>query len=500
MVFIQESKVEQISDFDIMKLWPLHKVEYSCAPASGSAGGLISIWNSEVFSVSEKHCFGRFIATIGILTQSNTECGFVNVYAPSTDADKIKFLEELKQFLSARKIPWCLGGDFNLVLDPEEKMGFSCNLALINAFRSFVNEVGVRDLPLMGGKFTWSNHREHPTFVRLDRFLLSPDFELAFPGLIQKVLEKSLSDHKPIVLEIEKSEWGQKPFKCFNFWLNEEGFESTVCKIMEDSKRSNPSIKIGGIMKNIKTAVKEWVVNFRVKNARNSSMIEQQISVAESRIQNGLVSSENFSDLRKLRADLWQQYRREESELLQKSRLRWFAEGDRNSNFFHQSVLARRKINALHSLKVNNQIISKPLLVKSAVKQHFEAAYNSDSALEVLNMNLEFARISSTQANYLQSRFNEEEIKSVFFASDGNRAPGPDGFNLNFFKKYWPHLREGILDFFEDFYGGKKWGEGINHSFITLIPKVRNPSSLREYRPISLVNGLYKILSKVLAN
>ncbi|KAE8686756.1 UDP-glucose:glycoprotein glucosyltransferase [Hibiscus syriacus] len=68
-----------------------------------------------------------------------------------------------------------------------------------------------------------------------------------------------------------------------------------------------------------------------------------------------------------------------------------------------------------------------------------------------------------------------------------------------FYKKYWSSLKEQIMKFFLDFYKGRKWSHGVNHSFITLIPKRSNPESLEDYRQISLVGSLYKILSKVLS-
>ncbi|XP_039058529.1 uncharacterized protein LOC120202126 [Hibiscus syriacus] len=95
--------------------------------------------------------------------------------------------------------------------------------------------------------------------------------------------------------------------------------------------------------------------------------------------------------------------------------------------------------------------------------------------------------------------FSEGEVLEAIDSSDSNKASSPDGLNMGFFKKFWPVLKGDIHKFFEDFYEGKKFGKGVNHSFITLIPKKQNPVAIEDYRPISLVGGLYKILSKVLS-
>ncbi|KAK9024991.1 hypothetical protein V6N11_064892 [Hibiscus sabdariffa] len=68
------------------------------------------------------------------------------------------------------------GGDFNLFLDPEEKLGFSLNHSLIASFRSFVFAAELVDLPLLGGKFIWGNNHDPPTFVRLDLSWYCGDF------------------------------------------------------------------------------------------------------------------------------------------------------------------------------------------------------------------------------------------------------------------------------------------------------------------------------------
>lgn len=56
------------------------------------------------------------------------------------------------------------------------------------------------------------------------------------------------------------------------------------------------------------------------------------------------------------------------------------------------------------------------------------------------------------------------------------------------------------MQFFEEFYDNGKLASGLNNSFITLIPKVDCPSSISDFRPISLIGSIYKILAKVLAN
>jgi len=71
---------------------------------------------------------------------------------------------------------------------------------------------------------------------------------------------------------------------------------------------------------------------------------------------------------------------------------------------------------------------------------------------------------------------------------------------LGFFKDFWDVLKVDLLNFLAEFYHNGKLTKGLNSTFIALIPKVENPQRVADFRPISLVSSVYKILSKVLAN
>ena len=92
-----------------------------------------------------------------------------------------------------------------------------------------------------------------------------------------------------------------------------------------------------------------------------------------------------------------------------------------------------------------------------------------------------------------------KEVKKVVFQLNPEKAPGPDGFNAFYFQILGccgDDTSNAILSFFQS---GKLLKE-VNHTFITLIPKITNSSHLADFRPISCCNTPYKIISKVLCN
>ena len=82
----------------------------------------------------------------------------------------------------------------------------------------------------------------------------------------------------------------------------------------------------------------------------------------------------------------------------------------------------------------------------------------------------------------------------------GTRPPGPDGFSLAFWQFCWDFVKDEVLGFFKDFYERGKFVRSLNSTFLVLIPKKCGAEDLSDFRPISLVGGLYKLLAKVLAN
>lgn len=80
-----------------------------------------------------------------------------------------------------------------------------------------------------------------------------------------------------------------------------------------------------------------------------------------------------------------------------------------------------------------------------------------------------------------------------------NKAPGPDGKTPGFHQKMWHIVGKEVVKTTQDFLDTGILPSGLNDTNIVLIPKNKNPSQMGEFRPISLCNVLYKVISKVLA-
>ncbi|KAE8656311.1 putative naringenin-chalcone synthase [Hibiscus syriacus] len=328
--------------------------------------------------------------------------------------------------------------------------------------------IGTIQGDLGGGRFSWTNKQDNPTFVKLDRFLVDSQFLDAFPNIVQSILRRFVSNHNAITLENRGVDWGIKPFKLFNYLMDDEGFEDLTKSSVQNSKKNQRKAGVFNILKNAKGAIKNWV------GRRDQH-------------QHGVSDRELIANLNSNRAELWKLLKIQEQIGFQYSRSKWTKDGDRNTRYFHTCATVRKKQNALNALNFGRITIQDPIAIKAAVRDYFFKIYNERSTLEIDDIKLNFNKITLDQSQLLQREFSEDEIWETLKSCDSNKAPGPDGLNLGFFKRLWPILKEDIMIFFRNFYLGKDWEHGVNHTFITLIPKISKAGGLDDYRPISLV-------------
>ena len=108
--------------------------------------------------------------------------------------------------------------------------------------------------------------------------------------------------------------------------------------------------------------------------------------------------------------------------------------------------------------------------------------------------------VTDDMQKFLSTEFTAKEVKVALFQMGPTKAPRPNGMNALFYQKFWHVVGDSVVLAILDFLNNGNMLPDINHTNIMLIPKVKNPERMSEFRPISLCNVIYKIISKVLAN
>jgi exonuclease III len=501
IVCLFETKMEVITREMVRSLWGGQHVDWMYKGANGASGGILLLWDRRVVEKIDE-CMGSY--TVACMFQ-NVEDQFVwalgGVYGPNLDVERRILWEELAGVMSLWEIPWVIGGDFNIVRFPSERSCGSNYSTAMMEFSDFIAEQGLVDIPLVGGQFTWSNNQEDEIWSRIDRFLISPSWEDHYPDVMQKRLPRVCSDHFPLLLECGDSRGGKKYFKFENMWLKYEGFVDKV-KSWWDSYTYEglPSFVLANKLKSLKLDLKKWNEEvFGDIGRKKRELLEgiQEMDVlAENR---GLLEEEKMKK-EDMARELESTLLCEEIHWRQKSRALWLKEGDSNTRYFHKMANSHRRCNRVETLRIEGVLSNDPNEVKEHIVKFYQNLYTEQSNWRPRMDNQAFSSIDEEDKAWLEREFEEMEVWEVVKGMEGDKAPGPDGFTMAFFQSCWTVVKNDIMAVFSEFYRRRQLVKNVNVTFVTLVPKKADAVEMKDFRPISLVGGMYKILSKVLAN
>ncbi|KAL8490658.1 hypothetical protein ACS0TY_022603 [Phlomoides rotata] len=192
--------------------------DWSFKASVGRSGGIISLWNSDIFSKSSSW------DTNGMLV--------INEKRELWDTIRLV----INQY---REACICVVGDFNAIRFPEERVGRgeTGDTRDMTNFDNFITQCNLVDMPLSGITFTW--YRPDGTCKsKLDRILVNSEWILWWANQALKGLKRTLSDHCPIYLEGSYKDWGPRPFRFVNAWVKHPQFKE-FCEAKWNSYQVN---------------------------------------------------------------------------------------------------------------------------------------------------------------------------------------------------------------------------------------------------------------------
>ncbi|CAJ2644440.1 unnamed protein product [Trifolium pratense] len=336
---------------------------------------------------------------------------------------------------------------------------------------------------------------------RLDRFLLSEEWCLNWPNCKQLAKMRGLSDHCPLVLSANEEDWGPRPSRMLKCWKDIPGYTLFV----RDKWNSFQVDGWGGYvikekLKMIKVALKDWHKTHAQNLPSRIDSLKIRLSALDEKGGEDDLSEEELVELHGVSNDIHSLSRLHASISWQQSRSMWLKEGDANSKYFHSVLASRRRRNSLSVIQVDGVMLEGVNPIRQAVFSHFESHFQAPNVERPGVDDLQFKRLNPVEIGGLTKPFSEAEVKLAVWDCDSYKSPGPDGINFGFIKDFWAELRGDVMRFISDFHRNGRLTKGINSTFIALIPKTDSPQRLSDFRPISLVGSLYKILAKVLAN
>ena len=378
-------------------------------------------------------------------------------------------------------------------------------------FQELTRYCALTDMGSHGPMFTWCNKREGDLICKKLDWVLINDVALHGLGRAYSVFEPGgCSDHLRcrIHFDIENKQKKRKPFKFTNVIAMDE-FLPTVEEYWRETDQlfhsTSALYRLGKKLKGLKPALRSLSKD---KLGQLHKQTKEALLLLCDRHGETLMNPSSEAMRRECEAlEKWQKLADIEEEVFkQKSKMHWLEAGDRNNKFFHNAAKIREVMNAIREVVCpDGSIVTTEEDIKKEAERFFaEMLTHRPLDYEMPNVEslqdlLQF-RCSEEDCENLIRDVSAEEVKEVIFKMPSNKSPGPDGYTVEFFKAAWPIIGNDVVVAVQSFFIKGFLPKGINSTILALIPKKDIAREMKDYRPISCCNVLYKVISKLLAN
>jgi hypothetical protein len=422
------------------------------------------------------------------------------IYEPRADADKVAFLDELRQFGTTVSAPWMLCDDFNMIYRAQDKSNDRIDRRCLRRFRTFLNQAKLDEIFLVGRKYTWSNEQEQPTLVLLDRVFVTTDWLGTFPNHVLKPLSTDCSDHCPLLLLVLEASEAKRRFIFQPYWVRIPGFIDVVASAWGSyPQAADPCRVLDHKLRNVAKALKSWSSK-KVGSIKLQLALVREVILAFDAEQDSRALLPWEAELRRsLKLQVLGLASLARTIARQKSRVLFLAEGDANTKFYHLQACHRGRKSRIETLSVEGTKIISDRGMADALFQYYNEILEVDFERSA-RIDLAAIGVPSLPLDDLEVPFTEDEVRGVINDMPNDKAPGPDGFTALFYKKAWDIIKQDVMLAVNAFWAlDYRSFHHLNDAYMILLKKKSNPAVIKDYRPISLIHSFGKLITKCLA-
>jgi exonuclease III len=500
--------------------------EASFSALSGKfTGGTGIILSERMAAITTHHGIlfpGRAQYVVLNLSQ-RLQLGIINIYGFSETGPRAMLWNHIAQ-TPLPEAEWVLAGDFNNIESIQDKQGGSDKTSIGNremeAWNKLLVRLGVRDAYHIRAfrrkttkAFTWTNGRNDETMVqsRIDRIYVPP--RLATAGGTTEILPEipDISDHSGVLMHFNNSGPRKSKHPSFNLGLlkhpeSKEALVKTWREVMDDETLDSWNAKVVAANKAI--LAKSAELTKQQKKQWKATYLEQfdDIVAAEDELQHNWGSTEARDRLSDAQAKLHevrqQKFQFKESAILSK----WARVGDRCTKEFFEHFSGQRRQVTIKSLLEGETLLTSQAELERHILSFYEALYSLDAQVEnniAARLDcLQYIKTTVTAEHNeeLLKPLTQEEVKEAVNQLSVGKAPGVDSIPAEFYQEVWEDIEFDIFSFVLESVDLEGIADELNISKIALLPKSEDRLRIQNYRPISLLNTLYKVVAKIYAN
>ncbi|PWA88617.1 RNA-directed DNA polymerase, eukaryota [Artemisia annua] len=260
---MQETKTQGLDRQCLERFWGIGSFDFEVVDPTGLSGGLVSLWDSSDF-VKERVVKNRnFIVVGGRLRKDNIKINVVNVYGPQSRSQKLLVWQALKSLMCGSEEFWILMGDYNTVRSSEERLNTGFNEAMARDFNEFIDEAGLVDL-----------------FNK-------------WPSASLRALPRRFSDHCPLILHMVSKNFGPKPFRWFNSWVEKVGCKDVVREVLgKEMVAHSAQLKVYRKLKTLSYKLRDWHVDVAKKEKEDLGSCCSEVDALEKLMEDRSLSEE----------------------------------------------------------------------------------------------------------------------------------------------------------------------------------------------------------------
>ncbi|KAH7352464.1 hypothetical protein KP509_19G046500 [Ceratopteris richardii] len=471
---------------------------------------------------------GRFLIVHILLREIPYIC--INVYAPNSPTERAKTWENILQAIRSceqlhlwenARIIMC--GDFNMV---ETESDYTTVPSLISSreewlWNEILDSLKCKDLwGYIGGhtiRYTYHSRSHRKAMSRLDKCYYSHISTLSHTSKMWIDATMLLSDHSPLLMLLIDSDWianipgkfHRIPLRVNHAWMQTTMFKSKVDNLIQQvlALKLSASLKWEAMVVGMHNVIRDCGKYFsKVLKAAKDEAKHVILSLTERVDMGHFLSHKDYSRL----CDAYSCLQFVENKAIEsaKIRARCMDVNDlhASSRCFFDFLRAKRAANTISSLHFGDKELRDGDSIADACLSHlgnlFAASYSTDDSwFTALHQALVFTPecLDARMAAACETSITEEEIFLALGSLKNGKAPGLDGLTKEFILTFWSSLKELLLDVCNEIWRDQKMPYSFKQGIIKLIPKVEMPKLIGDWRPISMMNFIYKIFAKIFA-
>ena len=444
----------------------------------------------------------------------------MGVYGPSVDiqSEKCRFLEELRNLLlSVETQKVFLAGDFNIKLSKldSDSTNYCCTRAS-NKLQDILSEFSLEDAwrfkyPATR-RYTW--RRSNPVQQsRIDHIFTSRSI-ISNNVAEVRIDTGILSDHSFVSIDMQISSERRGPgiWRYNNLLLDDTSHVNTVRAEIDEavhnrgiySETKNKGLKLEMLLSRIRSNALKRSKQLAQETRREERLLYNKANELECIIAK-TPTEEQRIEYEKVKTELdYVKEQRGRSAIL-RSHIAWVEDGEKSTKYFLRMCKTREaQKNICTVINDDGSVVRGNKQILDVCVEHFQKLYasrfNEERNLHNFLAGENVPRLSDNERMGCEGPITKEECKVAIDKMARNKAAGISGFTAEFFSFFWEDIGDFVVDYYNQ---AKKHGElFITHrrGVITLVPKKGNQMQLKNKRPICLLDVVYKIIAKVIAN